>query len=151
MPWARLSPLLTYPDLVPRGGLWLFVALQAVLIWVWYSLHAGRLRDAGLGTGLAAGAAVLYALQLVLLLFVATAFFTVSGTSLNDVNRTGALALLLLLWVIAAVSGPYNTDFGWLIAGAATAMACVPIISRSRSRYGPRRGRRQNDRRMTGA
>jgi hypothetical protein len=47
---------------------------------------------------------------------------------LSDVNKTGALVLLVLLWVIAAVSGPYNEDLGWLIAGLATAMAYVPII-----------------------
>jgi uncharacterized membrane protein YhaH (DUF805 family) len=125
---GAVSPLLTHPDMVAHGGLWLFAAVQAVLIWVWYALHARRLRDGGRGTGLATGVAILYALQVVLLLILATAFFATSGTSLSDVNKTGALVLLVLLWVIAAVSGPYNEDLGWLIAGLATAMAYVPII-----------------------
>ena len=36
---------------------------QALLIWMWFALHAKRLRDAGRTIGLAVGAAVLYALS----------------------------------------------------------------------------------------
>ena len=36
-----------------RTGPWLFAAAQALLIWVWYVLHAKRLRDAGRSVGLA--------------------------------------------------------------------------------------------------
>jgi hypothetical protein len=123
------SPLLTQPDMAARGGLWLFAAIQAVLIRVWYVLHARRLHDAGRGAGLAAGVAVLCALQMVLLLIIATAFFTLSGPSLSDANKTGTLVLLVLLWVIAAVSGPYDGGLAWLmIMGLATAMAFVPTI-----------------------
>src|SRR5580692_11893212 len=75
------SQLLTRPDVMMRGGLWLFAASQAVLIWIWFALHAKRLRDADRAAGLAAGASLLYALAVVLLLIVATAFFTTSPSA----------------------------------------------------------------------
>ncbi len=79
------------PDIVARTGLWPFVAAQAVLIWIWFALHAKRLHDAGRSTGLAAGAALLYALSVVLLLIVATAFFTTSPSAATGANPTARL------------------------------------------------------------
>src|ERR1700684_2539010 len=66
---------LTTPNILALSGLWSFAAAQAVLIWIWYALHARRLRDSGHSIGLAAGAAALYALSVVLLLILATGFF----------------------------------------------------------------------------
>lgn len=57
--------------LVTRAGFWPFAAAQATLLWAWYALHAKRLRDAEQDLGAAAGIAALYALAMVLLLFVA--------------------------------------------------------------------------------
>ena len=51
------SQWLTVLGVAARNGLWLFALAQAVLIWVWFALHAKRLRDAGRSTGLAVGAA----------------------------------------------------------------------------------------------
>ena len=42
---------LTAPDIMTRAGLWPFVAAQAVLIWIWFVLHAKRLHDAGRAAG----------------------------------------------------------------------------------------------------
>ena len=52
------SQWLTVPGVIARNGLWPFVAAQAVLIWIWFTLHAKRLHDADRATGLAVGAAV---------------------------------------------------------------------------------------------
>src|SRR5579872_6466374 len=57
------SQLLTMPDMLRHGGLWAFGGMQALLTWIWFALHAKRLRDAGRPIGLAAGASVLYALS----------------------------------------------------------------------------------------
>ena len=44
-------------------------------IWIWYALHAKRLRDGGQSTGLAAGVSLLYALSVALLVIVAASFY----------------------------------------------------------------------------
>ena len=62
---------LTTADVIARLGLWAFVAVQAVLVWIWFVLHAKRLRDAGRGAGLAAGVGLLYVLSIVLLVILA--------------------------------------------------------------------------------
>jgi uncharacterized membrane protein YhaH (DUF805 family) len=119
------SQLLTGQDAVARGGLWLFAAVQAVLTWIWFCLHAGRLHDAGRGSGLAAGVALLYALSVVLLVIVATAFFTAEGSTPPGGSATGALGLMLLLSIFSALSGPQ--DSGAVIVALLAIMAYLPI------------------------
>src|SRR5436305_8434089 len=55
-----LSQVLLAEPLTARFGLWPFVAVQAALLWMWYALHAMRLRDAGRDSATAAGVALLY-------------------------------------------------------------------------------------------
>jgi uncharacterized membrane protein YhaH (DUF805 family) len=119
------SQLLTMPDVMARRGIWLFAALQALLTWVWFAIHAKRLRDAGRASGLAAAASLLYALSIVLLLIVAAAFFTASSGA-TDTNS--ALGLILLVAIIATLSGSSNYDIAWLMAAMLTVVACLPII-----------------------
>ncbi len=122
------SQWLTMPEAVARGGLWLFAALQALLAWLWFALHAKRLRDAGRAIGLAAGVAILYALSIVLLLIVAVAFFTTSGTTMAGANTASALGLILLVSIIATLSGSSSHDLASLIVAILTALAFVPIV-----------------------
>jgi uncharacterized membrane protein YhaH (DUF805 family) len=110
-----------------RSGLWLFAAVQGVLTWIWYALHARRLHDAGRSGGLAAAIAVLYALSVVLLVLVGAAF-TASGSAFGNANAAGALGLSLLLTIIDAVSGPHGYDASWLVVVLLLAMAYVPFI-----------------------
>ncbi len=78
------SHLLTTPDVIGRAGLWPFVAAQALLVWIWFVLHAKRLHDAGRGSGLAVGVGVLYVLSIVLLMVIADSFFnTTDGLMAN--------------------------------------------------------------------
>jgi uncharacterized membrane protein YhaH (DUF805 family) len=111
-----------------RSGLWLFAAVQALLTWIWYALHARRLHDAGRSSGVAAAIAVLYALSVVLLVLVGAAFFTASGSAFGNANAAGALGLSLLLTIIDAVSGPHGYDASWLVVLLLLTMAYVPII-----------------------
>jgi uncharacterized membrane protein YhaH (DUF805 family) len=120
---------LTAPEVLARAGLWPFAAAQAVLIWIWYALHARRLRDAGRSVGIAAGAAILYALAVVLLLIVATAFFTTTPSAIHgNANATGALGLILVLTVIATLGGAPSYDVGWLVVAILTGLSLLPII-----------------------
>src|SRR5271169_3785519 len=122
------SQWLTVPGVVARNGLWPFVLAQAVLIWVWFALHAKRLRDASRSTGLAAGAALLYALAVVLLLIVATAFFTTSPSAATGANPTGALGLILLLSIVASLAGSSSYDLGWFVVVILIALAFMPVV-----------------------
>jgi len=121
------SQWLTAPNLAARGGLYLFAIAQAALIWAWYALHAKRLRDAGHGPGLAAAASALYALAVVLLLILAFAFFPTSNGA-TDVNATSALGLILLLSIMASLSGSASYDFGQLIVALLTVLAFMPVV-----------------------
>jgi uncharacterized membrane protein YhaH (DUF805 family) len=122
------SHFLTSPPVIARAGLWPFVAVQALLVWVWFVLHAKRLHDSGGTAGLAVGVALLYALSILLLLIVADAFFNTSDSVMHDPNATGALGLILLLYIIGTLLGSPHFDIVWLAVAILTAMAFVPII-----------------------
>jgi uncharacterized membrane protein YhaH (DUF805 family) len=122
------SQLLTVPGVIARSGLWPFAAVQAVLTWIWFALHAKRLRDAGRSNGLAVGAALLYALSIVLLLIVATGFFKTPAGGLNDTNTTGALSLILLVLVVTTLAQTPGVDFGWFIVTILLVLALLPLI-----------------------
>ncbi len=122
------SHVLTVPVVFVRAGLWPFAAVQAVVTWVWFALHAKRLHDAGRTHGLAVGVAVLYALSIVLLLILAVAFFNTSDSVLHDPNAASALGLMLMLYIIATLLGSMHYDFAWLVVAILTAMTFVPIV-----------------------
>ncbi len=119
---------LTTADVIARVGLWGFVAVQALLVWIWFALHAKRLRDAGRRAGLAAGVALLYVLSIVLLVIVAAAFFNTAAADAADANTASALGLILLVAVVAALTGSAHYDIAWLLVAALTLVAFVPVI-----------------------
>ena len=122
------SNLLTRPDAVARGGLWLFAFVQALLVWIWLSLHARRLHDAGRGAGPAAAAALLYTLATVLLIIVAASFYGPLAGGATNGDNAGALGLILIVSVIAVLLGSAHYDLGWLVVAAFVAMALLPVI-----------------------
>ena len=122
------SQLLTTPNMIVRDGLWLFAAVQALLIWTWFSVHAKRLRDAGRPTGVALGASVLYGLSVIQLLILVAGFFSPSVVAASDANTTSALGLVLLLSIIATLLGSPHYDLTWFVVSILTAMAFVPLI-----------------------
>jgi uncharacterized membrane protein YhaH (DUF805 family) len=122
------SQALTLPAVLSRAGLWPFAAAQAVLIWVWFVVHAKRLRDAGSPIGLAIGASVLYALAVVLLLLVAAAFFPIADAVSRTASANSMLGLILLLWIIAALAGSPSYDLGWLMVTILMALALLPPL-----------------------
>jgi uncharacterized membrane protein YhaH (DUF805 family) len=122
------SHLLTAPQAVARSGVWPFAVVQALLIWVWFVLHAKRLRDAGRGVSLAAGVSILYALSVVLLLIVAVSFYSPLAGSISDANAASALGLILLISIIAILLGSPHYDFAWLTVAILLVIAFVPAI-----------------------
>jgi len=122
------SQWLTTPEVIARAGLWPFTIAQAVLIWVWFALHAKRLRDAGRAVGLAAGVSLLYALSVVLLMIVAASFYNTLAGEVTDANTASALGLILLVSIIAILLGSPHYDVGWLMVTSLTLLALVPVI-----------------------
>ena len=126
---GALSHWLTVPDVTARVGLWPFAAAQAVLIWLWFVLHARRLHDAGRGEGLAIAVALLYVLSLILLLLLATNFFAGSEAgSLGNASATSALELVLLLYIVMMLMSPAQYDLTWIVVLILTFFAFVPVL-----------------------
>jgi uncharacterized membrane protein YhaH (DUF805 family) len=122
------SHLLTTPDVIGRAGLWPFAIVQVVLVWAWFVLHARRLHDAGRGSGLAVGVGTLYVLSVVLLMFIADSFFNTTDGLMANAGATGALELILLLYVIVTLIGSPHYDLAWLMVVALMLVGFVPIV-----------------------
>ena len=127
--FGAASHFLTTPDVLRRGGLSPFIAVQLFLVWIWFCLHAKRLHDAGRSSGLAVGISLLYLLSVVLLLIVTDGFLTTSNVPLGDANAAGALWLLLVLYVVSALAGSSQYDLAWVVVAILTFMAFVPIVA----------------------
>jgi uncharacterized membrane protein YhaH (DUF805 family) len=117
---------LTASDMLARIGLWPFAIAQVVLIWMWFALHAKRLRDAGHAIGLAVGASVLYALSIVLLLIIGGSFL--DKASIDAANGSSALGLLVLISTIATLLSASHYDVTWLFVAGLTIMAFLPPL-----------------------
>ena len=109
------SHLLTMPAVMSRGGPWLFAAAQALLIWIWYVLHAKRLHDADRSVAPAVAASILYGLAIILLLILAVSFYSPLAGQGTDANTASALGLILLVAVVAVLLGSPHYDLAWLV------------------------------------
>ena len=122
------SHALTMPAIVVHVGPWLFAAVQAFLIWVWYVVHAKRLHDAGRSVGPAIGASLLYALSIILLLILAVSFYAPLAGQTSDANTASALGLILLISVIAVLLGSAPYDLTWLVVAVLVLLSLLPVI-----------------------
>ncbi len=122
------SQWLTTPDLIQRAGLWPFVAAQILLTWIWFALHAKRLRDARRGIDLPAAIALLYVLSVALLVIVAVSFVHSARPESLEYNGAAALGLILFVSIIVALLGSPQFDVAWLVLTALTTMALLPVI-----------------------
>jgi hypothetical protein len=121
------SHVLTAPDIIVRAGPWPFAAIQALLIWLWFTLHSKRLRDAGASAGLAAGVSLLYALSVVLLVIVEASFATaISGQTL-DAKAASGLELILLVAIIAVLLQSSYYDSTWVVVAILLAIEFIPM------------------------
>ena len=120
------SQLLLSAKVMPGGGLWAFALAQIVLLWAWYSLHARRLRDAGRGTGLAAGIAIVYALAVLLFLLV-LGFLQVSGDS-NNAQSDLLMAWFAFAYVLGMLYSAADMGAVGFILGAFALIALAPFV-----------------------
>jgi uncharacterized membrane protein YhaH (DUF805 family) len=124
---AVAAQWLTVPDVLIHAGFWPFAVAQALLVWVWFALHARRLHDAGRPVDLAAGAALLYGLSILLLLIVAIGYLKpYAGTV--DPNATAVLNIILFVMVISALTQSASHDVGSLIVTVLMVLALLPVI-----------------------
>jgi hypothetical protein len=121
------SQLLTVPGVIAHAGPWPFAAIQAALIWFWYTLHSRRLRDAGLGTGVAAGVSLLYALSVLLLVIVEASFAGAIAGQTGDAKAASGLELILLVSIIALLLNSTHYDLTWAVVAILLAVEFVPI------------------------
>lgn len=122
------SHLLTAPDIIVRAGPWPFAAIQALLIWIWFTVHRKRLRDAGMAAGLAAGVSLVYALSVVLLVIVEASFAaSISGQTL-DAKAASGLELILLVAIIAVLLQSSHYDLTWLVVAILLAIEFIPMV-----------------------
>jgi hypothetical protein len=119
---------LTAPEVLARLGLWPFGVAQAVLVWLWFVLHAKRLHDAGLAASLAAGASILYALGIVLLLVIGNSFLDKGPIEAWGASGSSALGLLVLISVIGTLLNSTHYDVTWVFVAVFTATALLPPL-----------------------
>lgn len=122
------SQALLAPPVTATAGLWPFAAAQALLVWAWYAVHAKRLRDAGLGAGVATGIAALCALAALLLLLIATLVLDTGGAAPGEPSGSQPLAFVLLFHLFALLSGAVDLGLFGLIMAALLALAMLPVL-----------------------
>jgi uncharacterized membrane protein YhaH (DUF805 family) len=123
------SQLLTTADVARRAGLWPFVAVQLVVVWIWFCLHGKRLHDAGRSSGLAVGVGLLYLLLAGLLLLAADGFgFLTSSRSFGDADAGGLQWLIALLYVVGMLGGSSHYDLILVTVAILIVLAFLPIV-----------------------
>jgi len=104
------SQSLLAAPMVLRGGLWAFALAQTALAWVWFAVHAKRLRDAARAIDAAAGIATVYALAIALLLLILSFF---AHAQANDgMSRTGSVFRPIGLFALVDLANPRDTELG---------------------------------------
>jgi uncharacterized membrane protein YhaH (DUF805 family) len=120
------SQFLLMSDVTARSGVWPFVAVHAIVLWMWTALHIKRLRDAGRPAAGAWTVAVLYGLSVGLaLLLVATIMMPTTGVTDSPAQAWLAFALVAVLFMFL-----FDGDFGpiSLMFKVLALIACLPFI-----------------------
>jgi len=125
---AAASQALTLREVIKSAGLWPFLVVQIVLVWIWYALHAKRLRDADKPVGLAVATSLLYMLSVALLVIIAGAFYSALAGQGTDPNTASALGLILFVSIVAMLSGAPRDSLAWLMVAILLVIAYLPIV-----------------------
>lgn len=122
------SQILLIGPVVLRAGFWPFILLHAALLWVWYALHARRLRDAGRGVGAAVGVAIVNVLSMIFLLMVISFLVSpVEGQPGETAGGVLATWVVLIMFVEIFAGAPH---LGWLgrVLMVIVGIAMLPIL-----------------------
>lgn len=126
---AATQLLLTLPVLA-GAGLVPFVLAQALIAWIWFAVHAKRLRDAGRPVAPALGAAVLGLLAAILFVLVLFAFADLAFAADRDGPLHGLIGVALVIGIAGAVAGlAEQGPFAVLMAVLAALMAAPLVIA----------------------
>jgi hypothetical protein len=121
------SQMLLSSAVTARGGVWPFVAAQALLIWVWIVLHRRRMHDAGRPTGLVIGIALAYAVEIILI--VAMAWLILASAANSSGEQVTVLHVFIFIYLLGLMSG--DPHFGaltiWLYGFVV--LLLVPIVA----------------------
>jgi uncharacterized membrane protein YhaH (DUF805 family) len=115
------SPVTRWLDVFP------FAIVQALLIWLWIALHTRRLRDAGRSSGLAVGIALVYALEIVLLIILVWLILASSPPQL-DGAETRVLDLFVILYLLTLMTGDPNLGGLEVWVMCFTALMLLPVV-----------------------
>jgi len=122
-----LSYLLLMGSVTAVTGALAFLLAQAMVTWIWYMLHAKRLRDCDRPTGLALAIATLYALSVILFLLLIV--LVTSGDmaqSVDAVPRTH-IDLLAVLGSIGMILRHSNIGASGYLILAFLALSLLPV------------------------
>src|SRR5262245_33068607 len=123
-----LSQILMSPPVTLRTGMWLFVLVQAALTWLWFVLHARRLRDAGRPIGAAITISVLYALAMVLLMLLVDPVIGPDVSAVGvEVPRWSLADMLVFVLLISALTGSGSLGFFDVLALIILVLILMPI------------------------
>ncbi len=125
-----VSQMLLSAPVTGRMSVLPFIAVQAVLIWFWIVLHRRRLLDAGRPTGIVFGIAMIYVLEIVLLVLLVWLIFVSPETPGGGVREEASIfRLFTLLYLLGMMSGDPNLVAlqMWLIGFAAVMFLPVAI------------------------
>lgn len=126
---AASQLLLTLPVLA-GAGLVPFVIAQTLIAWIWYAVHAKRLRDAGRPAGAALGVAALGLMAAVLFVLVLLAFADLAFAADRDGPLHGLIGVALVVGMAGAVAGVAEQGpFAVLMAALAALMATPLVIA----------------------
>lgn len=106
-----------------------FALAQALLIASWIVLHRWRLHDAGRPTGIVTGIAIVYALEIVLLIVVVAWILSATASSSGGVGPgAGILQLFVILYLLTLLSGDSSLDMLQLWIFGFVAVMAVPVV-----------------------
>ncbi len=120
------SQWLTVPAVIDRAGLWPFVVAQALLIWLWYALHAKRLHDGGRAPARRRASPCSMRSRS----RCSSSWrrrFSIPGRR-RTLNSASALGLILFVLVVSVLLGSPHYDLAWAMVAILTAVALVPVI-----------------------
>jgi uncharacterized membrane protein YhaH (DUF805 family) len=100
-----LSQVLLSPSVTARAGVALFVLTQIVLIWIWMVLHTRRLRDAGRPTGIVIGIAMIYVLEVALLVLLVWLILGTAGPTGGASSEASIFHLFVFLYFLGLLTG----------------------------------------------
>jgi len=103
-----ISQMLLSAPVTTQVGVIPFVLVQAALIWLWIVLHTRRLRDAGRPTGIVIGIAMIYVLEVVLLVLLIWLILASAGPTGGASSEASIFHLFVILYFLGLMTGDPN-------------------------------------------